>query len=43
MPLGVPGASLLVNILADKRVDRTGGGIIRDGYGTEGSSIKKYV
>ena len=48
MLLGKLGASLIGNKLAGKRINRAGyvdkgDGIIRAGYGSEGSSIKKKL
>ena len=42
MLLGTLGASLLRNMLAGKGVVRKGEGIIRAGYGSRGSSFKKF-
>ena len=41
MLLGTLGASLLGDVLAKKRVNRAGDGIIRAGYGSKESSIKR--
>ena len=40
MLIGTLGVSLLGNMLTGKGIDRAGEGIIRVGYGSEGSSIK---
>ena len=42
MLLGTLGASFLGNMLATKVINRGGEGIITAGYGSKGSSIKKY-
>ena len=41
MLLGTLGASLLRNMLAGKRINRAGDGMIRAGYGSKGSSTKR--
>ena len=39
MLLGTSGASLLGNILADRRINRTGEGVLRTGYGSRSSKV----
>ena len=39
MLLGTSGASLLGNILADRRINRAGEGVLRTGYGSRSSKV----